>query len=56
MDLKLVCAGKYLSVFERHIRHLKDSVRGMYQLLSFDEKKNLPARIIIELLDARTFY
>lgn len=56
MDVNPVSAGEHVPVIERHIRHLKDGVRGMYQVLPFDKKRKLPARIIVELVHAKTFY
>lgn len=56
MDVNPVSAGEHVPVIERHIRHLKDGVRGMYQVLPFDKKRKLPSRIIIELVHAKTFY
>lgn len=56
MDVNPMSAGEHVPVIERHIRHLKDGVRGMYQILPFDKKRTLPARMIIELVHAKTFF
>lgn len=56
MDVTPVSAGEHVTVIERHIRHLKDGVRSMYQVLPFDKRRKLPSRIFIELVHAKTFY
>lgn len=56
MDMNPVAAGEHAPVVERHIRHLKEGVRGMYQMLPFDKKRKLPQRMIIELVYAKTFF
>lgn len=55
MDVNPVSAGEHVPVIERHIQHLKDGVRGMYQVLPFDKKRKLPSRIIVELVNAKKF-
>lgn len=56
MDMNPVSAGEHAPVIERHIRHMKEGVRGLYQMLPFDKRRKLPERIIIELVHAKTFY
>lgn len=56
MELNLVATREHAPVIERHIRHLEEVVRGMYQMLPFDKKRKLPDRITIELVHAKTFF
>ena len=56
MEMNSVAAGEHAPVIERHIRHLKEGVRGMFNMLPFDKKRRLPDRIIIELVYAKTFF
>ena len=56
MYMNPVAAGEHAPVIERHIRHLKEGVRGMYQMLPFDKDRKLPTRMIIELVHAKTFF
>lgn len=56
MDVNVVSAAKNEPVIERHMRHSKEGVRGMFQMVPFDKKRKLPDRIIIKLVHKKTFF